>query len=102
MPGVHVWHDKTTVARDRPGQHRSGVCNDLAFALRRCPMPMLIGVFPFKMLSHIRFSVRHRLLKPCLAGFGLFFRYAWSVWRSREPVRAGTFWEYVRLSHSTR
>ena len=98
MPGVHVWHDKTVVARNQKAQHRSGVCNDLTFALRRCPFPMMLIVLPGKILSHLRFSVRHRLLLPCVAGFGLFFRHALAIWGSRGPVRAGTFGEFLRRS----
>jgi GT2 family glycosyltransferase len=97
--GVHVWHDKTIVARDRAVQHRSSVCNDLAFALRRCPFPMVLIVLPFKMLSHLRFALSHGHLKQCIAGFSLFFRHARSVWTNRNPVRAKTFQAFLRRSH---
>jgi GT2 family glycosyltransferase len=100
LPGVHVWHDKTMMARNHAAQHRSGVCNDLAFALRRCPLPLMLIVLPAKMISHLRFAVRHRFLRPCLAGFGLFFRHALAVWESRNPVRAGTFGEFWRRSRA--
>jgi GT2 family glycosyltransferase len=98
LPGVHVWHDKTVVARNQTVQHRSGVCNDLAFALRRCPFPMMLIVLPAKMLSHLRFAVGHGLLRPCVAGFGLFFGHAWAVWNSRSPVRTKTFEDFLRRS----
>jgi GT2 family glycosyltransferase len=98
LPGVHVWHDKTSVARDLSAQHRSGVCNDLAFALRRCPFPLILGILPIKLLSHLRFSIGHKLLKPCLEGISLFFGHFPPVWGSRKPVRAGTFTEFARRS----
>ncbi len=98
MPGVHVWHDKTTLARELDAQHRSGVCNDLVFALRRCPVPLVLGVLPLKLARHLRFSIGNHLLRSCLAGFGLFLRHAFSVWRRREPVRPATFLEFVRRS----
>lgn len=98
LPGVHVWHDKTVVARDLAAQHSSGVCNDLAFALRRCPLPMLLIVLPAKMLSHLRFAIGRGLLKSCVAGFGLFFGHAWAVWESRNPVRSKTFVDFLRRS----
>src|SRR5947209_14310768 len=41
LPGVHVWHQKTEVARDLYEQHRSGVCNDFAMTLRRTPFAAL-------------------------------------------------------------
>ena len=100
MPGVHVWHDKTIVARNQAAQHRSSVCNDLVFTLRRCPLPLMLIVLPAKILSHLRFAVNHRFLRPCLTGFGLFFRHALAVWESRNPVRAGTFGEFLRRSRA--
>lgn len=30
LPGVHVWHEKSDVARNIADQHRSGACNSLA------------------------------------------------------------------------
>ena len=98
LPGVHVWHDKTQVARDLPAQHRSGVCNDLVFAMRRCPMPMLLVVLPLKVVNHLRFAVGMRLIRPCVSGIGLFLRSCGKVWRSRKPVRAGVFAEFLRRS----
>ena len=61
LPGVHVWHEKTVLARDVPEQYRSLVCNDLALALRRCPVPLLFLVFPVKLLNHFRFAAGHHL-----------------------------------------
>ena len=98
LPGVHVWHDKTMLERDLAGQHRSGVCNDLAFALRRCPIPLVIGVLPFKILSHLRFATRSGVMRPCLAGMLLFLRNAGRLLGSRAPVRNSTFIEFLRRS----
>ena len=101
LPGVHVWHDKTSVARDQPAQHRSGVCNDLVFAFRRCPFPLLIAVFPIKVINHLRFALRHRLLKPCLSGIALFLRSSPHVWETRRPVRGSVFREFLLRSRET-
>jgi glycosyltransferase involved in cell wall biosynthesis len=98
LPGVHVWHDKSGIARNQLAQHRSGVCNDLTFTLRRCPLPLILIVLPAKILSHLRFSVRHRSLRPCLAGVRLFFRHVLAIWKSRNPVHSGTFGEFLRRS----
>jgi len=100
LPGVHIWHDKTTVARDIAAQHRSGVCNDLAFAARRCPFPLVLGIMPIKVINHVRFAARNQLVRPCLAGLGLFLNCALDVLNSREPVRASTFKEFIRRSHN--
>jgi GT2 family glycosyltransferase len=98
LPGVHVWHDKSMVARNLQEQHRSGVCNDLAFALRRCPLPLMLIVLPGKILRHLHFAGHHRLLRPCLAGVGLFLRHAMAVWKSRRAVGTATFREFLRRS----
>ncbi|MCU1302813.1 MAG: hypothetical protein JWQ87_3097 [Candidatus Sulfotelmatobacter sp.] len=102
LPGVHIWHDKTNIARDISAQHRSGVCNDLTFAARRCPFPLVLGIMPLKLINQLRFSARNRLLKSCFEGVGLFFTHAMNIWGSREPVRASTFVEFIRRSHQSR
>jgi GT2 family glycosyltransferase len=98
LPGVHVWHDRTSVARDAAAQHASGVCNDLVFALRRCPVPLILAVLPVKLFNHLRFAVRRRLVAPCLLGLWLFCRHGLMVLKSRQPVRAEAFREFVRLA----
>jgi GT2 family glycosyltransferase len=96
LPGVHVWHEKTPLARDLPAQHRSGVCNDLCFALRRCPAPWLALVIPYKIVRHLAFSATHGLLLPGLAGIGQFFANVLAVWKSRAPVSLESFLRFAR------
>jgi GT2 family glycosyltransferase len=100
LPGVYIWHDKSTVARDIAAQYRSGVCNDLAFAARRCPFPLVLGIMPVKLIHHLRFSVKKHLLKAFVAGLGLFFSRALHVLKGRQPVRTSTFMEFMRRSHN--
>lgn len=98
LPGVHVWHDKTMEARDISAQHRSGVCNDFVFVLRRCPFPMLLWLLPMKFLSHLRFSTTHGLLRPCLQGMMLFIMNAPRLLSTRSPVTLASFREFRRRS----
>lgn len=91
MPGVHVWHDKTMLARDHPAQHRSSVCNDLAFALRRCPLPVILWLLPGKLFSHLRFSIKHRFTRSYLAGVSYFFATFIASLNSRQPVSRAAF-----------
>ena len=100
LPGVHVWHDKSPVARESFGQHRSGVCNDLSVILRRTPFVLLPVALPVKALRQLHYSYRTGQLKSCLSGFGQFFKSVQSNWRSRKPVSMENFWAYVRLSIS--
>src|SRR5258705_12529194 len=98
LPGVHVWHDKSTQARDLEAQHRSGVCNDFVFALRRCPLPMALWLIPGKVVSHLRFAVTNDLLRPCLKGMAMFCAALPSVALTRKPVSSTAFHEYLRRS----
>lgn len=99
-PGIHVWHERSPVARDLPMQHRSGVCNDLAFALRRFPAPMLYWMLPGKVVNHLYFSARHKLLVPCFQGLDMFRRNFRAIAALREPVRRSAIREfYLRASN---
>lgn len=102
LPGVHVWHDKTTIARDLEAQYRSSVCNDFTFAVRRCPFPLVIGIIAVKLMNHLRFSSGQQLLNPFFQGLRLFLSSSFSLWRSRKPVRTRTFLRFLRLSHQAR
>jgi len=100
LPGVHVWHDKTPVARHIPDQHQSGVCNDLVMTLRRTPWYLLPAALLAKFYRHWMFSWKNELIAPCLEGFGLFMRSLPEVWRSRKPVRSATLRAYMQLTRS--
>lgn len=101
LPGVHVWHDKSMKARNLSAQHTSGVCNDLVFAFRRSPFPMLCWLVPGKVISHVRFAVTHNCLKPCLKGIGAFLREMPGLLTTRKPVTATIYNEFRRRQHST-
>jgi GT2 family glycosyltransferase len=100
LPGVHVWHDKTLLARDIPAQHRSGVCNDLVMTLRRSPVLILPVALVSKLFRHFLVSWRHGLVGPFFEGCGLFVRSFPAVWRSRMPVRMATLRTFMRLSRA--
>ena len=89
LPGVHVWHDKTSVARDLKAQHRSGVCNDLVFAWRRTPFVLLIPLTVLKLSRHLRFARRYNsgeLKIACREGIGDFLRAVMAGKVRRGPV----------------
>ena len=100
LPGVHVWHDKTLLARDIPAQHRSGVCNDLVMTLRRSPALLLPVALASKLYRHFVVSWRHELIGPFFEGLALFMRAFPAVWRSRMPVRVATLRTFMRLSRT--
>jgi GT2 family glycosyltransferase len=97
LPGVHVWHDKAWTGRDWGPLHKSGVCNDLVMATRRCPFPDLFFVLPYKVLSHIRFALRKpALLASTFRGLLLFARHLGASLATRSPVRRSVFWKAVQ------
>lgn len=97
LPGVHVWHDKAWTGRDWYPLHRSGVCNELAMTVRRCPLPDLALVLPLKLASFLRFWIRRpTYLRAGFAGVLTFIRHLPRTWRTRQPVRRRTFWAFSR------
>jgi GT2 family glycosyltransferase len=100
--GVHVWHEKSLLARDLPRQHCSGVCNDLVLTLRNVPLPVLFPLLAWKILIHLAFAVRKDMLRPCLQGFRDFAMAAASIWHARRPVRLSSLVQYRALSRSPR
>jgi glycosyltransferase involved in cell wall biosynthesis len=101
LPGVHVWHDKAMLARDLRAQQCSNVCNDLVFAYRRCPFPMVLWMIPGKALSHLSHSISRGSVRPCLQGLLLFMKSLRRLAPTRKPVSQPAFREFFRRSHSS-
>lgn len=98
MPGVHVWHDKTIVARDIAAQYRSVVCNDLVMAVRRLPIWLLSVALFVKCLRHLVHALGNRMLPAYLDGVAAFIRSFPASLGSRKTVRTTTFWKFRKLS----
>jgi GT2 family glycosyltransferase len=98
LPGVHVWHDKTPVAREVIGQFRSLVSNDLALALRRVPSALLAPTLVSRIIRHGASAWKNRMLRYYVEALGMFLRSVPSVWHSRRPVKVETFRAYRRLA----
>lgn len=100
LPGVHVWHDKTSVARHLPSQYESGVANDLMMAYRRTPFPLLPFAAVAKIFQHIRGASECGQMAACWRGFMSFARALPTMWRTRRPVRLRTLRAFMRLARS--
>jgi GT2 family glycosyltransferase len=101
LPGVHVWHDKTNVARNLKKQHRSGVCNDLVFAYRRTPGRVLFPAIVAKIFGHLRFAIRYEkgmLLGSCVLAIFDFVSNVVTFRLKRKPVKMATLQKFRRLS----
>jgi glycosyltransferase involved in cell wall biosynthesis len=97
LPGVHVWHDKAWDGRDWYPLHKSLVCNDLVMSTRRCPLPLCLGVVPYKIFSHLRFGFRKReFLRAAVAGIFSWFYHIPVALHSRRPVKGSVFWRACR------
>lgn len=96
----HVWHDKTIISRNFSAQHRSGVCNDLIFMLRRTPIYLLAPSLLFKIYKHLRFSRKNNLLKPCFEGISDFWKFVITQKIQREAVSFNTFCKFLKYNSS--
>lgn len=97
LPGVHVWHDKTTGGRNWKSQHRSGTLNDLVFALLRTPAPDVFYYLPGKAVNLVMWGLKGHPAERWSGLLGLldFLRLAPSFLRKRQPVSRETFREFV-------
>jgi len=98
MPGVHVWHDKSPIARDLPEQHRAGVCNDFVMTFRRTPILLLPMALLAKLYRHFQFARSHQMQRSFRSGVKLFIRSIPDLWHTRKPVRFSTLQRYLKLS----
>lgn len=99
LPGVHVWHDKTEVARNILFQYRSGVCNDLVFAYRKTPVIALPFALISKVFKNIRFSIainQRGYFTASLNGIKDFILYLPTI--KRNPVKFSTLRKFKELS----
>lgn len=98
LKGLYIWHDKTTIARDLPKQHRSGVCNDLVFTFRRTPTVLLLPSLFVKFYKHLYFSVKNGLTMPCINGFADFFVALFKLKIKHQPVSMPAFKKYLSFN----
>ena len=102
LPGVHVWHDKTSVARDFAAQHRSVVCNDLVMTVRRTPAWLLPLFLPARTWRHFIHAWRFGMTQAFLDGLSMFLQALPAALCSRKAVSARAILDYRKLSHGTR
>jgi len=93
LPGVHVWHDKTTAGRDWGAMHRSGTLNDMIFGLVRTPFPDVLYYLPGKALRLAWWGLRGTREERWsgFLGWWDFCRWLPVYWKKRKPVRRETF-----------
>lgn len=99
LPGVHVWHDKSEVARDKLFQYQSGVCNDLVFAYRKTPLIVMPFALISKVFKNMKFSITYNqkgYFKAFLKGIKDFILYLPAI--KRNPVKFSTIRKFKELS----
>jgi GT2 family glycosyltransferase len=98
LPGVHVWHDKTTKNRNWAELHRSGTLNDMIFGLLRTPFPDVLYYLPGKAVNLVAWGLKGTKRERWSGMLGLwdFARHAPEYWKKRQPVSRKTFREFFR------
>ena len=100
--GLHVWHERTAVGRDRHDQHRSLVCNEFCGLVMNCPLPLLTALFPWRIFSHLKAALRAGELKSYRQGLALFGKNFRQSLRSRKPVSVKAYREYFKRARKSR
>jgi GT2 family glycosyltransferase len=100
MPGVHVWHDKTSVARNLVAQYRSVVCNDLVLTVRRTPVWLLPLFLPGRCWRHFSHARQHGMIDAFLQGMSMFLQALPAALCTRKAVNARALWAFRKLSRS--
>jgi len=98
LPGVHVWHDKTTKNRDWGQLHRSGTLNDMIFGLVRTPFPDVLYYLPGKAVNLVVWGLKGTKGERWSGMLGLwdFLRHAPRYLGKRQPVSRRTFREFFK------
>src|SRR5665647_481808 len=97
-PGLHIWHERTQTGRDSFDQHRSSVCNQLAYLVLRCPALILTGYLPWKIFRHFLNSLPRGRLKSCTQGMVMFLKSTPVLIHARAPVSHQTYLKWLRLN----
>jgi len=100
LPGIHVWHDKTMIARDTGKQHRSGVCNDLVFFYRRSPLLLLAPGLIVKLMKHLKFGFTHSIWREAVKGIQDFISLIITMKIKRLPVKLSSLARYRSLPNA--
>jgi hypothetical protein len=100
--GLHIWHERTPVGRERFDQHSSVVCNAFAGLLIYCPMPLLPVLFAWRLFSFFRASGRDGEMKSYFAGLKLFVGYSRQALRARAPVSLNAYRTFMSRSRAHR
>ncbi len=98
-PGMHIWHERTPTGRDSFDQHRSSVCNQLAYLVLRCPATLLFVYLPWKMLRHFLNSFPRGMLKSYFQGVFIFLKSVPALIHGRAPVSRHSYIKWLRLNH---
>lgn len=101
---IRVFHNYDPMLRDRIALsrvRRLGVRNDLLQTWVYFPFLYALPLTVWRMVSHLRFGLRHKQLRATVLGY-LAFLSMWPValaWR--KPVTGATAWRYLTLRGKT-
>lgn len=98
LPGVHVWHDYTMIARDRIEQDFGFMVNDLIYRYRRVPLLYLIPVLGLSIYRTLTNKVRSGSQSKKAVWF--FIKQMPSEFKLVDRVKISTYKRYRSLSES--
>ncbi len=98
MPGVHVWHDYTSVERNFRKQRYSFIVNDLIFPFRRVPLQYFFPVMMNNILRKLRSKQDDKDLTK--KAIGHFFKLIPSQYKYIKRVKPKSYRKYRALSVS--
>jgi len=98
LPGVHVWHDYTSVERNRKEQRYSFIVNDLIFPFRRVPLLYFLPVMLNNIIRKLKSKQEDKKLTR--KAIGHFFKIAPSQWKYVGRVKPKAYRKYRSLSVS--
>jgi len=101
LPGVHLWHERTPSGRNLMEQYSHNLCNDFVSLLRRCPIPDIVWISGWRLLSQFRFACKQGRVPAYFKGLSLFAKAFPSIVPSRAPVRGSAFRAFMRLKRGT-
>jgi GT2 family glycosyltransferase len=103
LPGVHVWHDKTTKDRNWGDLHRSGTLNDMIFGLVRAPLPDVLYYLPGKAINLVLWGLKGGKEEKWSGLLGVldFCKHAPKYWKKRQPVKRETFRRFFAAGRRT-
>lgn len=102
-PTITIRHHWTPNQRSEMRNHHRHARNELWSALMRCPLPYLLAVAPYRILSQLRYAAKRGpswVIREPIWWWDM-LKELRHVFSRREPVSWGRYWHWLRLPNGT-